>query len=275
MRTPTTVETAQKSFLTGPKPSRGGSWVSDLSFEQTRLLVGKSFAGTKVVPGEPTFTQLLESVEFKSHQDRKDLITFLMSFFLQESLDRQGKVFAKQFDDGDHHENVDEKKNDYAGVIVVREHDPSQKESWFFKLKRKIREFCLVAGMIITGKLPSYVTDKGNKKVLKVMEKTGLGLAEVENREHHLLGPQHKHWYVAIVACDPDHQGKGQGSELMRRLVDLADEVKMDCFLSCSGEKNRTFYSKFGYEVVGETEIRNFLDADKPLIIYLMTRHHK
>ena len=45
-----------------------------------------------------------------------------------------------------------------------------------------------------------------------------------------------------------------------------------DLYLECGSGKDRDFYLKFGYDVVGEHEIEDPSGSEKPLEIYCMMR---
>jgi GNAT superfamily N-acetyltransferase len=48
------------------------------------------------------------------------------------------------------------------------------------------------------------------------------------------------------VGTEPDLQGTGQGSAMMKRIVQLADQANADCYLEANGLGNEKFYQKFG-----------------------------
>ena len=49
-----TIKHAIKSYQQGPPPSKGnGEWVPQPTFEQTKSLFARSFAGTETVSGNP------------------------------------------------------------------------------------------------------------------------------------------------------------------------------------------------------------------------------
>ncbi|MFC1866215.1 GNAT family N-acetyltransferase, partial [Chloroflexota bacterium] len=70
-------------------------------------------------------------------------------------------------------------------------------------------------------------------------------------RKHKELAP-HKHWYLAVLAVDPQYQGKGYGSKLLNEMLDYIDEEKLPCYLETEGEKNVSMYKRFGFKVVEE-----------------------
>ena len=83
------------------------------------------------------------------------------------------------------------------------------------------------------------------------------------------------HWYVKAVGTDPECQGQGLGSAMMRKINELADSHKKDLYLECGEESNKNFYLKFGYDVVGEHKVTDPTGSEPPIQIYCMLRTHK
>ena len=69
----------------------------------------------------------------------------------------------------------------------------------------------------------------------------------------HAAGP---HIYVEILAVDPDAQGQGVGSKLMRTVSAIADAAKLPVYLECDSGKNQAVYQKFGYATVGTEAVK-------------------
>ncbi len=72
-------------------------------------------------------------------------------------------------------------------------------------------------------------------------------LSAVE-RQH----PRTPHYYLAILGTDPEHQGKGIGSSLLRPVLDRCDDAGHGAYLESSKEANIPFYRRHGFEVTGE-----------------------
>ena len=70
-------------------------------------------------------------------------------------------------------------------------------------------------------------------------------------RKHKELSPN-KHWYLAVLAVDPRHQGKGYASKLLNEMLSNIDEEGLHCYVETEGEKNVSMYQHFGFEVVDE-----------------------
>ena len=69
--------------------------------------------------------------------------------------------------------------------------------------------------------------------------------------KHKTLVPG-RHWYLAVLAVDPPHQGKKYASKLLNEGLRRVDEDNLPCYLETEGEKNTAMYRRFGFEVVDE-----------------------
>jgi len=68
---------------------------------------------------------------------------------------------------------------------------------------------------------------------------------------HHQEAP-FPHWFLQIIGVDPEHQGKGYGSRLLREMLARADQEKLPCFLTTNKEQNIGFYEHHGFKVTKE-----------------------
>lgn len=66
---------------------------------------------------------------------------------------------------------------------------------------------------------------------------------------HH---PQAPHWYLFFLAVDPDRQGQGLGSAMLKATLRPIDAAGGDAYLEASSEKNVPLYLRHGFEVVSE-----------------------
>jgi len=64
--------------------------------------------------------------------------------------------------------------------------------------------------------------------------------------------PREMHWYLATLGTDPDRQGRGVGSALLRAVLGRVDEAGLPAYLESSKERNLAFYARHGFEVTGE-----------------------
>jgi len=58
------------------------------------------------------------------------------------------------------------------------------------------------------------------------------------------------HWYLWALGVDPDQQGTGIGSALLRPVLNRADELDLPCYLETQSEPNVRFYEKRGFGVL-------------------------
>jgi ribosomal protein S18 acetylase RimI-like enzyme len=68
------------------------------------------------------------------------------------------------------------------------------------------------------------------------------------------------HWYLLIVAVDPDLQGRGIGSALVEEGLARADQSDAPCYLETSETRNVPFYERYGFRVIEKVA----LGADGP-----------
>jgi ribosomal protein S18 acetylase RimI-like enzyme len=64
--------------------------------------------------------------------------------------------------------------------------------------------------------------------------------------------PREEHWYLATLGIDPDRQGQGVGSALLRKVLERANSEGLPAYLESSKERNLVFYERHGFEVTGE-----------------------
>lgn len=67
--------------------------------------------------------------------------------------------------------------------------------------------------------------------------------------------PGTPHYYLQVLGIDPDAQGMGWGSQLIRRGTDIADRDGMPCYLETMTERNVALYLRHGFRVVGEMRL--------------------
>lgn len=67
--------------------------------------------------------------------------------------------------------------------------------------------------------------------------------------------PHEPHYYLFILGVEPEWQGKGIGTSLMRPILDRCDEEKLPAYLEASTPRNRELYRRNGFEVVEEIEL--------------------
>ncbi|MCP2339471.1 GNAT family N-acetyltransferase [Actinomadura rupiterrae] len=67
--------------------------------------------------------------------------------------------------------------------------------------------------------------------------------------------PKEPHWYLAFLGTDPQAQGNGLGTVLLRSRLARCDEARMPAYLESSKESNVPYYEKFGFRVTKELQM--------------------
>jgi ribosomal protein S18 acetylase RimI-like enzyme len=60
------------------------------------------------------------------------------------------------------------------------------------------------------------------------------------------------HWYLAVLGVDPELQGKGYASQLLKSVLARLDAEKMPAYLETTIEEYVPMYRHFGFEVIKE-----------------------
>jgi ribosomal protein S18 acetylase RimI-like enzyme len=60
------------------------------------------------------------------------------------------------------------------------------------------------------------------------------------------------HWYLAFLAVEPEHQGRGVGSALVAPVLARAEAAGETCVLETFVERNVRFYERLGFAVRAE-----------------------
>jgi GNAT superfamily N-acetyltransferase len=76
------------------------------------------------------------------------------------------------------------------------------------------------------------------------------GLGQVELRH-----PSERHLYLAVLGVDPDRQGQGIGSQLIRPGLDLCDRERLPAYLETGKEANLAFYGRHGFQVLERLDL--------------------
>jgi len=67
--------------------------------------------------------------------------------------------------------------------------------------------------------------------------------------------PEEPHWYLMVLGSDPSVRGAGFGQSLMRSRLDRCDAEGAPAYLEASKEELLPYYSRFGFEQIGEIQI--------------------
>lgn len=76
-----------------------------------------------------------------------------------------------------------------------------------------------------------------------------MGANEIMERLHKKYVPE-PHWYLVMVAVDPEFQSRGLGTALVKEGLARADRANCPCYLETSEERNLAFYQRLGFVVV-------------------------
>ncbi|HSK91752.1 MAG TPA: GNAT family N-acetyltransferase [Euzebyales bacterium] len=71
--------------------------------------------------------------------------------------------------------------------------------------------------------------------------------------------PTEPHWYLLCVGVDPNRQGRGHGSALLRHGLDRCDRDGLPAYLESANPRNRELYERRGFVVQAEIRV-----ADSP-----------
>jgi len=63
--------------------------------------------------------------------------------------------------------------------------------------------------------------------------------------------PAQPFWYLHVLGCDPDEQGRGFGAAMVRAGLSRA-AGRLPCYLETATERNLGFYAALGFRVTGE-----------------------
>lgn len=78
-----------------------------------------------------------------------------------------------------------------------------------------------------------------------------VGLSAVQ-RKHPRTPP---HWYLSLLGTDPEAQGHGFGSAVLKPVLERCDLDRVGAYLESSKERNLDFYARHGFRVTGELKM--------------------
>ncbi len=66
--------------------------------------------------------------------------------------------------------------------------------------------------------------------------------------------PDVAHWYLPAIGVEPRLQGKGYGSTLLARGVEMCDRQHVAAYLEATNPANIPLYERFGFGVIGQIQ---------------------
>ena len=69
------------------------------------------------------------------------------------------------------------------------------------------------------------------------------------------MHPEDDHWYLAFLGVDPNMQGRGIGSAMLKHALAIVDAAPRIAYLETASEPNVRLYERFGFEVTGEVNV--------------------
>ena len=69
--------------------------------------------------------------------------------------------------------------------------------------------------------------------------------------EHH---PHEPHWYLPLIAADPNWIGQGLGAWLMKHALRRCDEQGIAAYLESSNPRNISLYERHGFKIIGRIQ---------------------
>lgn len=278
-RTPVPLAKIAPSFLE-PLSSLAhgnGQWILNPTFQVTRSFVGRSFTGTESVSGEPLFAWGIKHFPGTTIKEQEDLVRFIMSITVATEIRKGGIVFARVQNQAAA-EMIDSRSNrtndlPLASLVIIREYDTQKEKKWWTKTIDAIYETIYAIRFVITDGIPTILTDRKFKRQAKIITLVKDDATKAMKANHASIMPRNKHWYIATVGTDPDMHGTGQGSAIMQRIVQLADQANVDSYLEANGP-NKRFYEKFGYVVQKSFVVKNLWNPEDgdSMTTYYMTR---
>ena len=92
----------------------------------------------------------------------------------------------------------------------------------------------------------------------KLREMTAVDQFTSSRRDEYSIKP---YLHLGPVAVEPDFQGKGFATKLVRPMLDHLDTEGLNCYLEAQSESNVSLYQHFGFEVVAKGTVP---DTDIP-----------
>ena len=253
-----------------------------LDFCQARKVIGGAFGGSTAERADELMLYALRDMDIRDRTtDRQEMVSFSMGFFLYELLhSKNGIAFGIR----DEHDQVgqpsQDSANEFKAVVVFREYNPrvEERKGTFSFLINRIREFLRNMRAYLSMKsdslgLPTILLN--DKEKMHVFERCGIEQMSAQLKMwHSQYGPRVPHWYIGLVATDPNSQGQGFGRKVMNLLGQAADECNAVCYLE-SPKRNGGFYKKWGYTITQRISLEGVDDFSIPYSLMTRLPNHK
>lgn len=93
------------------------------------------------------------------------------------------------------------------------------------------------------------------KLILNCIGVSNIGKALKRESSIKKLQPQKPMNYLWFIGVDPQEQGNGIGSQLMKEVIDHSEKMKKPIYLETSTLSNLPWYEKFGFKIYDELNL--------------------
>lgn len=66
--------------------------------------------------------------------------------------------------------------------------------------------------------------------------------------------PREPHWYLPLIAADPNWIGQGLGALLLKHALRRSDEQGVAAYLESSNPRNISLYQRHGFQIIGRIQ---------------------
>jgi GNAT superfamily N-acetyltransferase len=66
--------------------------------------------------------------------------------------------------------------------------------------------------------------------------------------------PREPHWYLPLIAADPNWVGQGLGALLLKHALRRSDEQGVAAYLESSNPRNISLYQRHGFQIIGRIQ---------------------
>lgn len=102
----------------------------------------------------------------------------------------------------------------------------------------------------VGGVLTTFLSEVRQPDVFAMLEEMGS------------FHPTEPHWYLPLIGVDTHFQGRGVGSDLLRRRLAICDRDRTPAYLESTNPRNVPLYERFGFRTLGTIQV-----GDSPPVI--------